>query len=369
MIYTDPRKTPLLMPNGTYSILSFAGDIVDDQHQPVPLSKVYDHHWIALNSVHHNQICHEEYVFGIGAESRNNPQVLPAGYGYLVDSPKVTWSANIHLLRTEGLKGDNPQKAAKECNECYYAPTKGAECTPKHNGTFQCCGEKDFKGVASCPTKLVHPPEANYYLRYQVQYTRDTSSVKPIIISIATAPDCAAFYDVLRNDDQPERADTYEYTVPKRATVLYAVGHQHTGALNISMYVNGKRTCTSYPTYGTQVDVPGNESGYLVKMSLCIDESTGPLHLQKGDVVKIESWYYVGSNDPRVAYSDGTHLNVMGYMYLAYVGGSGTSSEEEVLGQFQPRAALPHKWYSSEVRGTTAYYKVPETTIPDIVSS
>ena len=118
---------------------------------------------------------------------------------------------------------------------------------------FQCCGEKDFKGVASCPTKLVHPPEANYHLRYQVQYTRDTSSVKPIIISIATVPDCAAFYDVLRNDDQPERADTYEYTVPKRATVLYAVGHQHTGALNISMYVNGKRTCTSYPTYGTQV--------------------------------------------------------------------------------------------------------------------
>ena len=41
------------------------------------------------------------------------------------------WGANIHLLRTEGLAGDNPYRAAKECNECYYAPGKGAGGEPR----------------------------------------------------------------------------------------------------------------------------------------------------------------------------------------------------------------------------------------------
>ena len=81
MIYTDADKTPLVMPNGTYAITSFFGDVVDDSHDPVPLSQVYDHHWIALSNHHHNQICGVEYVFGIGAESRNNVQKLPAGPG------------------------------------------------------------------------------------------------------------------------------------------------------------------------------------------------------------------------------------------------------------------------------------------------
>ena len=44
MIYTNPHHTPLKMPNGTYSIVSFFGDIVDAAHQPVPLSKVDAQH-------------------------------------------------------------------------------------------------------------------------------------------------------------------------------------------------------------------------------------------------------------------------------------------------------------------------------------
>ena len=118
MIFTNPLHTPLKMPIGKYAILGFTGDIVDENHEPVPLDSAYDHHWIAKNDVHRNQLCNKglEYVFGIGAESRNNPVNFPAGFGYLVESG-VTWGANVHLLRTEGLAGDNPHKAAKECNE------------------------------------------------------------------------------------------------------------------------------------------------------------------------------------------------------------------------------------------------------------
>ena len=58
--------------------------------------------------------------------------------------------------------------------------------------------------------------------------------------------------------------------------------------------------------------------GYLVKMSHCLDSLTGALELRKGDVVSVDGYYYVGSHDPRLLYSDGTHLNVMSYVYVGY---------------------------------------------------
>merc|ERR1719162_2882056 len=76
MVFTDSTKTPLKMPSGEYAITYFIGDIVfADTHQPALLSEVYDHHWIAVASNHRNPFCKNsiEYVFGIGAESRNSP--------------------------------------------------------------------------------------------------------------------------------------------------------------------------------------------------------------------------------------------------------------------------------------------------------
>lgn len=321
MIFTKPERTPLKMPSGKYAITSFFGDIVDDAHQPVPLSTVYDHHWIAEASNHRNELCHGalQYVFGVGAESRNNPVNLPTGHGYLVEEGTL-WGANIHLLRTEGLAGDVHQ-ATKECNECYYAPGKGDQCTARTNGTFACCGEDDYYGVSSCPTSSSgpHPPERSYHLRYRVSYTRNVSAIIPVSVGILSAPNCAIFYGVYRNDEQPVDTKTYEMTIPTDVTVPFAVGHMHTGALNVTLSVNDKLICTSVPTYGTEEGVAGNEKGYLVKVSHCIDEGTGPLILRKGDRLSIAANYYVGSYDSRLLYSDGTHLNVMGYMYVAYI--------------------------------------------------
>lgn len=332
MIFTKPFQTPLEMPTGRYAITGFIGDIVDGQNQSVPLSKVYDHHWIAENNKHHNQLCKgaPEYVFGIGAESRTTPAVLPPGYGVVVDDADgpTKWGGNIHLLHTEFLAGSNKHKAAKECNECYYAPGKGERCTPGKNGTFDCCGETSFTGNGGkCPTRLLTAEEEaatyEYKLRYSLNYTRDVDAITPVQVGVWTTPDCRLFYDVLRNDTHPERVDSTEATVPDDMTIVLAIGHQHTGALNISLFVNDELACASYPTYGTQEDVPGDEKGYLVHMSSCVNASTGPLHLKAGDRVRLDSWYYVGSNDERLAYSDGTHLNVMGYMYTVYHGASG----------------------------------------------
>jgi len=127
----------------------------------------------------------------------------------------------LHLLHTEGLAGDNPHKAAKECNECYYAEGKGDECTPKQNGTFQCCGETDYDGTQGyCPVAKDKTTSKNAYaLRYVVNYTRDVDTIKPLKLGVLTTPNCATYYEQLRNDDDPESLSRTEFEVPKKMTV------------------------------------------------------------------------------------------------------------------------------------------------------
>ena len=351
MIFTNPLHTPLKMPIGKYAILGFTGDIVDENHEPVPLDSAYDHHWIAKNDVHRNQLCNKglEYVFGIGAESRNNPVNFPAGFGYLVESG-VTWGANVHLLRTEGLAGDNPHKAAKECNECYYSPGKGAQCTPAQNGTFKCCGENDNAGISHCP---VDPraalPNRTYHLRYSLNFTREVSKVTPLSVGVLSTPKCATYYEVLRDNAKKIDTSTYEWTCPTDVDVHFAVGHQHTGAINISLSRNGEFVCASVARYGTRPSVAGDEKGYLVEMSSCIDESTGPLKLKKGDRLRLDALYYVGDDDDRVAYSDGTHLNVMSYLYVGYMlagRGARDASEVDLITGERLRGRV-ERWYET----------------------
>ena len=201
MVFTDYAKTRLKMPSGEYAITYFIGDIVfADTHQPVPLSDVYDHHWIAVSSAHRNQLCkgsNIEYVFGIGAESRHSPVSFSPGFGYHVANGTY-WGANIHLLRTEGLAGDNPYRAAKECNECYYSPGKAEGCTPAYNGTFRCCGELNNRTAAnsSCAVGPNPPAARDYQLRYTFNYTRDVARVRPVYVGTLAAPNCAVFYHV-----------------------------------------------------------------------------------------------------------------------------------------------------------------------------
>ena len=323
MVFTSPQTTELKMPNGSYAITRFIGDIVyADTKQPVPLSEVYDHHWIAISSDHVNQLCGGKpaYTFGIGAESRNNPVAFPPGHGYVVP-PNTYWGANIHLLRTEGLAGDNPYKAAKECNECYWAPGKGPNCTPKRNGTFVCCGEH-AGSRAKCPTKPFPPAPRAYQLRYTMSYTRETRAIVRVNTAVATAPNCHVFYPVTRNDFEPYDRVSYTWTSQATVDVLFAVGHLHVGGVNVSLSINGQHVCTSYPRYGTREGVAGDEKGYVVEMSPCIGTGAKagapPMRVHKGDVATIDGVYYVGSHDPRLLYSDGTHLNVMSYMYIAY---------------------------------------------------
>jgi len=323
-----------------------------------------------------NPLCKHgpQYAFGIGAESRRTSVKFPKGYGYRRSNPYEYWGANIHLLRTEHLRGE-PRRAVKECNECYYAPGKG--CAPRDNGTFACCGDygesgplrgklhsqsqtsskklpsaagsttttttaggellsssssslekaRDFLDRASyygCPVEPGSPLDVKTYrLKYTINYT-DYLAVKPAEIGVWTTPDCDTFYGVYENDAEPESLSSTTFDVEDDMEILTMIGHQHVGALNISVFVNDDFLCASTPKYGLTEGLAGDERGYLVEMSACFlkdddDPDVPDVVLRKGDKLRLDSWYWVGSVDPNLSgHPGGSHLNVMGYMYTIF---------------------------------------------------
>ena len=179
----------------------------------VPLSEVYNHHWIfnpILNGqpAHENKACPDtgiDFVVGVGAESRHSPTIWPDGHGYIVEEG-VEWNANIHLLKTTDLVGgDNGPKA---CIECWYGP--GKTCTPDANGTFSCCYSD-----SSCPTVPgANTTQAVYYLSYTVDYTYDVTAITSIDVAIIMAPECSVQYDAIPSDSPNSKSQGYPSAAP-----------------------------------------------------------------------------------------------------------------------------------------------------------
>lgn len=334
MIYTEPERTSVKMPEGKYAVLEVHGDIVKggpklEDTTSVPLSDVYDHHWILLMKDTQNPICGAgiNFEFGIGAEARATPTVYPEGYGKVIEAGSE-WFANIHLLHTVNLTGE-PHVNVKECNECWYAPGKGSQCTPENNGSFACCGDScDITDNGNCFCPAEKGPAVTYYLKYTVTYTTDWDKVTPVTNAVLATPNCEPFYNVYRNDTQPFSLSSHSFPVPFDVDLVYAQGHQHSGSLNISLLHNGKVICTSYPQYGKSAGVLMDELGYVVKISRCEQQR---VPLRKGDILQVDSWYFVGSEDSRLApHVGGTHLNVMGYMIMAFTAPSGPFNNQSV---------------------------------------
>jgi len=118
LIFTDFNDTIVPMPSGDYAVLGFSGEMVDCNNLSVPLDVLYNHHWLLKPirgpTSHYNTPCPANssqfgsavdftYVFGVGAESRRTPTVVPDGYGYPVKEGTI-WGANIHVsAATVGL--------------------------------------------------------------------------------------------------------------------------------------------------------------------------------------------------------------------------------------------------------------------------
>jgi hypothetical protein len=125
------------------------------------------------------------------------------------------------------------------------------------------------------------------------------------------APECSVEYDAIPASspnaasqgypsaapDGPEHLVVQKFNVPEDIEVVWALAHYHTGAINQSLVVDDKVVCTSMPVYGTELNVAGNEKGYLVKITNCIgpdaDSKVGrklPLLVKKGAKVEIHGW-------------------------------------------------------------------------------
>jgi hypothetical protein len=338
--FTDPEKTPLVFPSveGQYAITKFHAEIVDDSGKSVTLDEVYLHHWLVFNSVGNDGLCggYLGYSFGVGAESRGTPVEYPAGYGLLVDGNE-SWSANIHIFRTQGLKvGTNSSQALKECIECQYAPEgKGGSCTKEASGSFQCC----MSGT-HCPTDGSITDTKNYYLSYTVEYTTDLTAVKPVHVYVLDASNCMIEYNIEENNAQPLRATEYSWDSQVDGEVVFGVGHLHNGGVNITLSRNGVEVCTTVPVYGTEEGKAGNEKGYLVGAPPCIkkgETNTDSVHVEAGDTLTVRSLYWVGSGvDPTGSKLPGGFHG--GVMSLFYLGVDATSLRDASGHQVNPKA-------------------------------
>jgi hypothetical protein len=72
--------------------------------------------------------------------------------------------------------------------------------------------------------------------------------------------------------------------------------HMHAGGILGTLALNGKEICTSLPVVGTDpANLPGNEQGFLVKVTECIDHRLlgNKLRLEKGDTMTLTQTYDV----------------------------------------------------------------------------
>ena len=104
--WTEMQKTIIPMPTGGgYAVLSMRGEVVDCNNISVPLTTVYNHHWvmrpIAGPTVFNDAACPDEsfaYVFGVGAESRETTTKFPPGYGYAVQQGYTSKSHSFYWV-------------------------------------------------------------------------------------------------------------------------------------------------------------------------------------------------------------------------------------------------------------------------------
>jgi hypothetical protein len=67
-----------------------------------------------------------------------------------------------------------------------------------------------------------------------------------------TVPDCVYEYNEPAEDaSHPahQQSTTTVLTEAQAGEVVFGVGHMHTGALNVTVIVNGRFACASYPVY------------------------------------------------------------------------------------------------------------------------
>jgi len=120
-------------------------------------------------------------------------------------------------------------------------------------------------------------------------------------------------------------------------TMMWSYTHQHLGALNSTMFINGKPHCTSLPIHGTDAtNPPGNEKGFVVKFTDCVDHDGlgNSVRLNQGDKLAIEAWYDVDKDSTgSLPLPGGKHGGIMDLFFAMMDCDPGTFGEIYVCRQ------------------------------------
>jgi hypothetical protein len=150
--------------------------------------------------------------------------------------------------------------------------------------------------------------------------------VKPVKTYVLDVFDCGIVENLFPNKhssttkcDDKNCISKVTHTMPVSGTIHWAYGHQHSGASNSTLSVNGVPVCSSFPHVGTDLhDAPGNEKGYLVGFKMCIDPAVDkPIKVNKGDELTLIAHASVDSADTRyLPIPGGSHTGFMGLFYF-----------------------------------------------------
>lgn len=293
---------------------------------------------------------------------RGMPSVMPEGYGVRRIDVLGHCGGNIHLIRTadlatewKGLNNPNGSIAAatKNCIECGWAPGRFEACPKKEDGVIICCFTGSRCPVNNPADKSVH----NYTLQYDVTWTRNLKAVSDIHMGFLDVSGSAVEWDIA-----PEMQDNaththcddmlcnisntwtvgHEYNFSSQGgvcagTMKWGYTHQHVGGINTTMLLNGEEICVSEAIYGTDPANPaGNELGYVVNFTRCIDDDNlgNGLRLEKGDNITLHSLYDVNKNSHQAApMPGGKHGGIMALFFYYMDCDAGTFSDEYVCKQ------------------------------------
>jgi len=244
-------------------------------------------------------------------------------------SGKQWWSANLHFINTEDLStsyfNGSHGKAIKSCIECEYAPGKSPFCVPGLDGSgiFACC-----VAGARCPVN--HPEnraKRSYFLQTNLTWTTDIEKVTPISVAVIDGVPCGTLQNLYpgKSHEGTVCDDKLCFTnvtrqMPFSGTIHWAYDHQHEGAVNATLAVNGVPRCHSYPHFGTSMNhTPGNEQGYIVGFKMCIDPANPDerIHVNKGDNMTLSAYYNIDPDDMRsYPIPGGNHTGIMNLFYM-----------------------------------------------------
>jgi len=354
------------VPEGDYIILNQEWELaVGPDQKPVPLSEMYNHHWLVGGNAPLD-LCEDDYFFGGGAEYRTMDYTFPTGYGQARMGAKGECGGNFHFINTEDLllnwKGfNNPNgshaAAAKLCAECGYEPNRAdGLCNKWGDGSFICC-------FTDSRCRVNHPldrSKKDYRMRATFYYKRDFTSYKSAQLNLIDLGggdrtengqelDMAAEWNVdanLNNEGTHTRCNATVCTMSETITIgdgsrfgyglcagdmLWSYIHAHAGVIGGNVVVNGEKKCDIFPVIGTDPNnTAGNEQGYLVGLTMCVDyrETGEKLRLNKGDQFTATAHYDVDSKSTRYFPGPGgKHGGIMGLFFSVIDCDEGTWNE------------------------------------------